>query len=59
MKPRVQGLDQVRADKIAAMQVKIIEGLNSGISPYSISEIFDMARAEHASRVQSDKKSPI
>ena len=40
--------DQARAEKIAAMQAKITEGLNSGVSPHTLSEIFDMARAEHA-----------
>lgn len=42
--------DQERAEKIAAMQTKIDEGLASGVSPYTVSEIFDMARAEHANR---------
>ena len=40
--------DQERSEKIAAMQVKITEGLASGVSPHTLSEIFDMARAEHA-----------
>ncbi len=40
--------DQERAEKIAAMQKKIDEAIASGVSPYSVSEIFDMARAEHA-----------
>ena len=42
--------DQIKAEKIAAMQVKIDEAMASGISPYSVKEIFDMARAEHAAR---------
>ena len=42
--------DQVRSEKIAAMQIKITEGLTSGVSPHSLAEIFDMARAEHARR---------
>ena len=42
--------DQERSEKIAAMQVKITEGLASGVSPHTLSEIFDMARAEHARR---------
>jgi antitoxin ParD1/3/4 len=46
--------DQERAEKIAAMQAKITEGINSGISPHSISEIFDMARAEHARRTKTE-----
>ena len=40
--------DQERSEKIAAMQIKINEGLASGVSPHTLSEIFDMARAEHA-----------
>ncbi len=42
--------DQERAEKIAAMQKKIDEGIASGVSPYSVADIFDMARAEHARR---------
>ncbi len=42
--------DQVRAEKIAAMQAKIDEGMASGVSPYTVAEIFDMARAEYATR---------
>jgi len=42
--------DQIKAEKIAAMQVKIDEAMASGVSPYSVKEIFDMARAEHAAR---------
>ncbi len=38
--------DQERADKIVSMQAKIDEGRASGISPYSVSEIFDMARTD-------------
>ncbi|EGF91096.1 copG/Arc/MetJ family transcriptional regulator [Asticcacaulis biprosthecium C19] len=36
--------DQERAEKIAAMQVKITEGINSGISPHSFDEIMAIAR---------------
>ncbi len=42
--------DQERADKIAALQTKIDEGRASGISPYSVSEIFERARADAAKR---------
>ena len=45
--------DQERAEKIAALQAKITEGLSSGISPHSAAEIFDMARAEHAKRLKA------
>lgn len=45
--------DQERAEKIAALQAKITEGLSSGISPHSVAEIFDMARAEHAKRLKA------
>jgi antitoxin ParD1/3/4 len=45
--------DQERAEKIAALQAKITEGLASGISPHSVAEIFDMARAEHAKRLKA------
>lgn len=38
--------DQERAEKIAAMQVKITEGLASGISPLSMNEILEKARAK-------------
>ena len=42
--------DQARAEKITALQAKIDEGRAGGISPYSVSEIFDMARADAAKR---------
>jgi len=42
--------DQVRAEQIAAMQAKIDEGLASGVSDLSVSDVFAMARAEHARR---------
>jgi len=42
--------DQARTEKIAALQTKIDEARASGISPYSVSEIFDMARADAAKR---------
>ncbi len=45
--------DQIRAEKIAAMQVKIDEAMASGVSLHSVSEIFDMARAEHARRAKA------
>jgi len=45
--------DQERAEKIAAVQVKIDEGMASGISPYSVSEIFDRARAEKIAAMQA------
>ena len=38
--------DQERSEKIAAMQVKITEGLASGISPLSMDEILEKARAK-------------
>ena len=38
--------DRERAEKIAAMQAKITEGLNSGVSPHSMQEILAMARAK-------------
>ncbi len=38
--------DQECADKIVSMQAKIDEGRASGINPYSVSEIFDMARTD-------------
>jgi antitoxin ParD1/3/4 len=40
--------DQVRAEKIAAMQASITEGLNSGVSQHTLSEIFELARSEYA-----------
>ena len=36
--------DQVRAQKIAAMQQLVTEGIESGVSPYSIDEIMEQAR---------------
>ena len=42
--------DQERSEKITAMQIKIDEGLASGISARNVSDIFEMARAEHAKR---------
>jgi len=42
--------DQERAEKIATMQVKITEGLASGVSSHSMADIFNMAREEHARR---------
>ena len=42
--------DQVRAEQIAAMQSKINEGLASGVSDLTVSDVFAMARAEHAER---------
>ena len=42
--------DQERTEKIAALQAKIDEGRAGGISPYTVSEIFDMARADAAKR---------
>ncbi len=42
--------DQARSEKITAMQSKIDEGLASGISAHNVSDIFEMARAEHAKR---------
>ena len=38
--------DQERSEKIVAMQVKITEGLASGISPLSMDEILEKARAK-------------
>ncbi|ESQ74521.1 type II toxin-antitoxin system ParD family antitoxin [Asticcacaulis sp. AC402] len=38
--------DKERAEKIAAMQAKITEGLNSGISPHSFEEIMAIARRQ-------------
>jgi antitoxin ParD1/3/4 len=38
--------DQERSEKIAAMQIKITEGLASGISPLSVDEILEKARAK-------------
>ena len=46
--------DQERSEKIAAMQAKIDEGMASGVSPYTVSDIFVMARAEHASRKKAE-----
>lgn len=40
--------DQERADKLALLQAKITEGLNSGISEKSMSEILDIARKASA-----------
>ncbi|ESQ80648.1 type II toxin-antitoxin system ParD family antitoxin [Asticcacaulis sp. YBE204] len=40
--------DQTRAEKITAMQAKIDEGMASGISPHSVSEILEMARKRAA-----------
>ena len=47
--------DQVRAEQIAAMQAKIDEGLASGVSDLSVSDVFAMARAEHARRQKAAK----
>lgn len=42
--------DQVRAEKIAAMNVMIQEGLDSGISTRSFDEIIEDARRQVAAR---------
>ncbi|MFP1129510.1 type II toxin-antitoxin system ParD family antitoxin [Asticcacaulis sp. W401b] len=40
--------DQERAEKIAALQAKIDEGLSSGISPHTVDDILDRARKRAA-----------
>lgn len=47
--------DQVRAEHIAAMQTKIDEGLASGVSDLSVSDVFALAREEHARRQKAAK----
>ncbi len=37
--------DQIRAEKIAAMQAVVTKSLDSGISPHSMPEIWEMAKA--------------
>lgn len=44
--------DQERTDKIAALQVLIDEGLESGISTRSKDEIFEMARDRAKARTK-------
>lgn len=42
-----------RSEKIAAMQTKIDEGMASGVSPHSVSDMFAMARAEKIAAMQA------